>query len=61
MGRFWRRRKAPTPPGHHEAVELLHRLERDKRRRDRHDDDPNFGYETPFDGGQYPGVDPRPL
>lgn len=59
--RFRLRRRTPEAPGHSEAVALLHKLERGKHRRDKHDPNPNIGYETPFDGGQYPGVDPRPL
>jgi hypothetical protein len=45
----WRRRRQRTgpPPGHDDAVRLLHDAARDKALADRYTANPNEGYTTP--------------
>lgn len=50
-----RRRRELQPD---EVAPLLRRMRRWQKRANEHDPNPNRGYATPFDGGQYPGVNP---
>jgi hypothetical protein len=43
---------------HDDVAALLGRMRRWQERANEHDPNPNRGYATPFDGGQYPGINP---